>query len=130
MGYCEKVRNFTEACHKDLPNKPERMTVEDINFISRMVADEMEELCEADTIEDQADALIDMIYYICNIAARKGINLDPLFNIVHDANMQKIVDGKVIRREDGKVLKPKGWSPPEPLMRTELKRQEYVGSYN
>jgi hypothetical protein len=24
-----------------------------------------------------------------------------------------VVDGKVIRREDGKVLKPEGWQPPQ-----------------
>jgi hypothetical protein len=27
--------------------------------------------------------------------------------------MAKLVDGKVIRREDGKVLKPAGWTPPD-----------------
>jgi len=27
--------------------------------------------------------------------------------------MAKLVDGKVIRREDGKVLKPEGWQPPQ-----------------
>ena len=25
--------------------------------------------------------------------------------------MAKLVDGKVLRREDGKVLKPEGWQP-------------------
>jgi hypothetical protein len=27
--------------------------------------------------------------------------------------MAKLVDGKVIRREDGKILKPAGWTPPD-----------------
>ena len=27
--------------------------------------------------------------------------------------MAKLVDGKVLRREDGKVMKPEGWTPPE-----------------
>ena len=35
------------------------------------------------------------------------------FNEVHRSNMAKLVDGKVIRREDGKVLKPEGWQPPQ-----------------
>ena len=51
-------------------------------------------------------------YYICDTAVRHGLNLDPLFKIVHRANMQKVVDGKVIRREDGKILKPEGWEDP------------------
>ena len=37
---------------------------------------------------------------------------DDAFNEVHRSNMAKLVDGKVIRREDGKVLKPEGWQPP------------------
>jgi len=27
--------------------------------------------------------------------------------------MSKLVDGKVIRREDGKILKPEGWTSPQ-----------------
>jgi hypothetical protein len=26
--------------------------------------------------------------------------------------MSKLVDGKIIRRSDGKVQKPEGWTPP------------------
>jgi predicted HAD superfamily Cof-like phosphohydrolase len=26
--------------------------------------------------------------------------------------MAKLVDGKVLRRADGKVMKPEGWQPP------------------
>ena len=33
---------------------------------------------------------------------------DDAFNEVHRSNMAKLVDGKVIRRDDGKVLKPEG----------------------
>jgi len=36
-----------------------------------------------------------------------------VFAEVHRSNMAKLVDGKVIRREDGKVLKPEGWTPPD-----------------
>ena len=38
---------------------------------------------------------------------------DDAFNEVHRSNMAKLVDGKVLRREDGKVLKPEGWQPPQ-----------------
>jgi predicted HAD superfamily Cof-like phosphohydrolase len=39
--------------------------------------------------------------------------LDEVFKEVHRSNMAKLVDGKVIRREDGKILKPAGWTPPD-----------------
>jgi predicted HAD superfamily Cof-like phosphohydrolase len=105
------------------------MSKEAVAFIRKMVNDELDELEEATTKVDQADALVDAIYYICDCAARHGMNLDPLFDIVHGANMKKVINGKVIRREDGKILKPEGWERPEPKLEAEMSRQEKQGSF-
>jgi len=116
MSYTEQVREFSEACNDELPNTPTLLPADQVSFIIEMVIDELDELREATTVVDQADALLDAIIYICDTAARHGMNLDRLFSIVHAANMSKIVDGKVIRRADGKVLKPEGWVAPEPQL--------------
>ncbi len=129
-GYTTAVNEFTRACKENLPAHPVLITDERIAFIRKMVNDEMEELEEAETVHDQADALVDAIYYICDFAATHGINLDPVFEIVHRANMQKVVDGKVIRRDDGKILKPEGWEDPGPKVEEELERQMSRGSFN
>jgi predicted HAD superfamily Cof-like phosphohydrolase len=65
-------------------------------------------------IADQADALVDAIYYINDCAAKHGMDLDLCLEEVHGANLRKVdpLTGKVIRREDGKILKPEGWSGP------------------
>jgi len=129
--YSEKVREFTKACcDGDVPEKPILLSEEKVSFIKNMVNDEMQELAEAGNITEQTDALVDAIYYICDTAARHGMNLDPLFEIVHRANMQKVVDGKVIRRQDGKIMKPDTWQDPEPLLLEETARQEREGSFN
>jgi predicted HAD superfamily Cof-like phosphohydrolase len=60
-----------------------------------------------------ADALADIIYIACGTAVSYGIPLDKVFEEVHRSNMAKLVDGKVIYREDGKILKPAGWTPPQ-----------------
>ena len=65
-----------------------------------------------DDIVEIADALADIIYIACGTAVSYGIPLDEIFNEVHRSNMAKLVDGKVIRREDGKIQKPEGWTPP------------------
>lgn len=123
MTYCSQVKEFTEACNDNLPTTPQRMTPESKSFIIEMVKDELLELEEAETIEDEADALVDAIYYICDCAVKQGIDLDKIFNIVHGANMQKVENGKVIRRDDGKVLKPESWKDPQPLIKEEIERQ-------
>ncbi len=129
-GYTTAVNDFTRACKDNLPTHPVLIGEERIAFIRQMVNDEMEELEQAETVHDQADALVDAIYYICDFAATHGINLDPVFEIVHQANMQKVVDGKVIRRVDGKILKPEGWQDPGPKVEAELQRQMDRGSFN
>jgi len=62
-----------------------------------------------------ADAMADSVYVIIGAALEYGIPLDHVWAAVQDANMAKVdpVTGKVWRREDGKVLKPPGWTPPD-----------------
>ncbi len=123
------VLQFTKACEPNLPATPQQLTQAKVSFITQMVKDELEELAEAKDVEEQADAFVDIIYYLMDTAVRHGINLDPLFEIVHAANLTKIVDGKVLRREDGKILKPAGWVDPKPKLTQEIKRQAQAGAF-
>lgn len=69
-----------------------------------------------------ADALADLRYVILGAELEFGINGDAVFDLVHAANMAKLgPDGKPIKREDGKTLKPEGWQPPD--IAAELRRQ-------
>ena len=130
MTYTTSVKEFSDACNDGrLPTTPKLMSVEAVEFIAEMVNDELKELREATDVVEQADALVDAIYYICDTAVRHGMNLDRVFEIVHGANMGKVVDGRVIRRADGKILKPQGWRDPGPLLITELERQQREGSW-
>ena len=129
MGYVSKVRKFAEACSSNLTEFPKKLTIDEISFIREMVNDELQELEDAKDITEQADALVDAIYYLCHCAAKHGMNLDPLFQIVHQANMKKIVNGKILKREDGKILKPKGWEDPKDDLEAEIKRQTRFGAF-
>jgi hypothetical protein len=61
-----------------------------------------------------ADGITDTIYVLCQLARALGIPLNQCWNAVQRANMAKVgADGKVKKREDGKVLKPEGWKAPE-----------------
>jgi len=75
MGYTAQVREFTMACNDSLPAHPQNMTAEGIAFIRQMVNDEMDELIDAQTVTEQADALVDAIYYICDFAIRNGVSI-------------------------------------------------------
>lgn len=68
------------------------------------------------TLEQKAemlDHIVDSVYVLLGLAANLGLPFDPAFGIVHAFNMQKLLGPKgPIFREDGKVMKPEGWEPP------------------
>jgi predicted HAD superfamily Cof-like phosphohydrolase len=64
---------------------------------------------------EQVDALVDVNYYGLNAAAKVGFNVDQVFDVVHQANMDKRSkeDGMFHRNSEGKVIKPVGWKEPD-----------------
>lgn len=54
---------------------------------------------------------VDLINVVCGLLLSQGLPLEAMFDAIHAANLRKCVDGQVVRRADGKVLKPEGWRP-------------------
>lgn len=59
---------------------------------------------------DAIDGICDLLYVTLGAAVRLGIDIEPFFAEVQQANMAK-VGGDT--RPDGKILKPEGWQPPD-----------------
>jgi predicted HAD superfamily Cof-like phosphohydrolase len=70
-----------------------------------------------------ADALADLAYVMEGTAIEFGIDSGPIAAEVHRANMTKVGGGK---REDGKILKPEGFRPPD--VEGELRKQGWKGT--
>lgn len=83
-----------------------------------LLQEELNELAEAleqEDIIEIADAIIDINYLLLGTALYAGLqnHFEDIFNEVHRSNMTKLpIDGKIIYREDGKILKPKNFEPP------------------
>ena len=56
--------------------------------------------------------LADLVYVAFQFAAAAGWELDEALDRVHQSNMSKLVDGKPLKRADGKVLKGPNYEPP------------------
>ena len=65
--------------------------------------------------------------FVTEYAITLGIDIDAVFAAVHASNMEKAPNGVVIRREDGKVLKPEGWEPPTEAIRAILVKDGWTG---
>jgi len=69
---------------------------------------------EAQSLEEIAKELADVVVVTYGTADVLGIDLDKAFDLVHESNMSKLgEDGKPIRREDGKVLKGPNYKAPD-----------------
>lgn len=76
----------------------------------------------------QVDALIDILYFTYGSFALMGVDPQPIFEIVHAANMGKIFpDGQAhFDPVTHKILKPADWEEkfaPEPAILKELEKQ-------
>jgi predicted HAD superfamily Cof-like phosphohydrolase len=91
--------------------------------------EEVDEFVAATDIVDQADAIIDLIYFALGTLVEMGVRPGPLFDIVHGANMAKLwPDGAPRVRDDGKTIKPPTWRDPVEALRAEIERQSGEGS--
>ena len=124
------VREFTVAHSGELSNYPTKLNKSSVDFLIKMVTDELVELKESKTVYDQVDAMVDAIYYIYDCAVRNGINLDPIFSIVHEANMKKLLLKKAPKvRHNEKVEKPEGWCAPDEEIMKEMINQSIHGAF-
>lgn len=112
-----KVKEFHAVMGMEDNNTPTLVDGETAGLRIAVIAEEFNELIEAIANEDLveiADALGDLEYVIHGCSNAYGIDMEPIFNEIHDSNMKKVdpETGRVRYREDGKVLKPKGWKKP------------------
>ncbi len=82
-----------------------------------LIREEYNELFEANTVDDRLemlDAMIDIIVVTIGAIHSMGADAEGAWKEVMATNLAKIdhETGKVRKREDGKVLKPLGWTPP------------------
>lgn len=57
--------------------------------------------------------LADVQYVVSGMAVALGIPLEEVFRRVHESNMSKLVDGKPLKRADGKFLKGPNYKKPD-----------------
>jgi predicted HAD superfamily Cof-like phosphohydrolase len=78
---------------------------------------ELKEAVAADDLVEQLDALIDILVVTIGAIHSAGYDAEGAWKEVMSTNFAKIdkETGMVRKREDGKVLKPIGWAPPNLL---------------
>lgn len=105
---------FMRACDQNVDKFDEQQYA----MYIKLIDEEHQELLEATLSDDQVeqlDALIDILVVTIGAIHSMGVDAEGAWKEVMKTNFAKIDSetGKVRKREDGKVLKPVGWMPPE-----------------
>lgn len=124
-GMAELLRDvaaFREACDLAISSHPNIPIDAAMMLHADLLTEEFDELLRAIYANDLvgiSDGAADLIYIALGLVLELGIPLDQVWSVVHACNMAKVdpATGKVRKREDGKVLKPDGWQPPEPAIK-------------
>ena len=111
MSMSLDVKVFQHACDQ-------KASPENAALYKSLMEEEFKEFIDAHWKKDEVemlDACMDLIWVTLGFCAMKGYDVDGAWNAVLGSNMRKLdpKTQKVIRREDGKILKPEGWTPPD-----------------
>ena len=113
----EDSRSFMKA----IDNTTDSFNWDQLSLYVKLIDEEWNELHDA--LEAQAepdrvetlDALVDLLVVTLGAIHSMGADSQGAWDEVMRTNFAKVdpVTGKVRRREDGKVLKPSDWTPPQ-----------------
>ena len=104
---------FMRACDQTV----EEFNADQFNLYMKLIEEECRELGDAVGQHDKVetvDALVDILVVTIGALHSMGADAEGAWKEVMRTNFAKIdrETGKVRKREDGKVLKPIGWVPP------------------
>ena len=105
---------FMNACGQTVGER----NLDQFDLYVKLIKEEVGELQVAidnNDLVEQLDALIDIMVVTVGAVQSLGVDGEGAWKEVMSTNFAKIdsLTGRVRKREDGKVLKPVGWRPPE-----------------
>jgi predicted HAD superfamily Cof-like phosphohydrolase len=112
------VTVFLKAVGQETPSSPQKTVSAQAELYKKLIKEEYEEFWEAEAVSydvEEIDACFDMMWVIVGYMKSRGWDCEGIWDEGAKSNLSKIdpVTGRVKRREDGKILKPEGWKPPD-----------------
>ena len=124
--YEECVKEFHELMEMavNAPYTPDLLALrqklinEEVAELNTEINSLIYELKKTGTIQKQTKLqmfkeLADLQYVLSGMVVALGIPMEEVFTRVHKSNLSKLVDGKPLKREDGKVLKGPNYQKPD-----------------
>jgi len=112
MTWPTDVRDFIDRFHQDRRDSPGWPGKDAEHLRLRLIREEYCELTSAwvqHDLPETVDGIIDLIYVLIGALHALGVDPDPIWDAVHEANMSKSQEKDVY----GKILKGDDWVAPD-----------------
>ena len=114
MSYQSDVEIFMKIGSQPTKKVPSLESDEALLYM-KLISEEYEETLEAfkqgDLVE-VAEGLTDLVWVIMGMCNSCGIDFDSVWQEVKASNMSKFPNGKAIKNEHGKIMKPDSYFKP------------------
>ena len=109
MSIFKDQAKFMQACGQST----DEMNMEQARLYAGLIHEEFNELLDSVTEENEVKELMDLIVVLVGYGLSSGWDLEGAWKEVWQSNMSKIdpETGTILKREDGKVLKPASYKP-------------------
>lgn len=115
MTYQKDVAEFMEAGEQQVSSELKRIEDQEtlyMNLITEEYKETLQAFQQRDIIE-LADGLADMVWVIMGLCNSVGIDFEKVWEEVRSSNMSKFQGGRVIKNDQGKILKPESYFKPD-----------------
>lgn len=123
------ARFATDVVALPIPDNPTRLDDVRKQWASGALSEELCEFMDAETLEDEVDALVDLSYFAMGRLVEMGVSPRAVFEEVHEANMRK-ERGELSKRPGSlghDAVKPEGWFGPEHEAFLSVGREDILG---
>lgn len=117
MEAIEMVKDFNDSFEIECLPKSDVGDERNYTLKHTLMAEELSEYldaCKKGDYVEVCDAVVDMMYILLGIVVHHKMEnfFFDMFNEVHESNMSKLENGRVLRRSDGKIMKGSDYFTP------------------
>lgn len=124
----KQVLKFMKAFGQVCPDRPTVIPKIVRKLRYNLIKEELKELNDSENLIETADAIADLLYVVYGTAVAYGIDIAPIFDVVHKSNMTKMWNNspRVRKTKEGKIMKSPSYIPPTAGIRSCIEEQIYT----
>lgn len=100
---------FMQACEQTTTH----LNINQAALYMDLITEEFQELIQSESRENAIKEAIDILVVTVGWLLSAGVDAAEAWRRVHESNLSKLTNGKMLKRDDGKILKGPSYKAPD-----------------